>query len=262
MTDEHPVRPDPYSRVDYRRMVAWPERIRREWPFLERLLLAAPSKRVVDLGCGTGEHARFFASQGFEVVAIDASPSMLEKARESAVPAGVTFIEGDIANVATLCEGSFGAAICLGNTLPHLHTADVLARLTRGLASRLLPGGLFIVQILNYDKILTTGQQVLPVNVRRGEGEHVVFLRLMDPRPDGMVIFTPSTLRYRPDSDPPLEVVVSRNVLLRGWTRADLEPLLDKAGFVDRRLYGTVGDEPYLPAESSDLVIVARLRQT
>lgn len=73
---------DPYSRFEYRRLIAWPERIRREWPFLERLLATAPSRRLLDLGSGTGEHARFLASHGFSVVGIDASESMIETSHE------------------------------------------------------------------------------------------------------------------------------------------------------------------------------------
>jgi len=49
---------DPYSRLNYRRLIAWPERIEREWPFFEKLLHKAPSNRLLDLGCGSGEHAQ------------------------------------------------------------------------------------------------------------------------------------------------------------------------------------------------------------
>lgn len=49
MNDQMPSRADdPYSRVDYRRMVRWPERIEREWPFLRRAL--GSRGRVLDLG--------------------------------------------------------------------------------------------------------------------------------------------------------------------------------------------------------------------
>ena len=85
-----------------------------------------------------------------------------------------------------------------------------------------------------------------------------MFLRLMTPRQDGTLVFTPSTLRYRPDGDPPLEVVASRNVQLTGWRRRDLEDALEAAGFRRRELFGTVGDVAFDPARSPDLVVVAR----
>ena len=248
---------DPYSHVDYRRMVAWPQRIEREWPFLERAL--GPSGRVLDLGSGTGEHSRFLASKGFEVVGIDSSPAMLSKAADSPLPPNLTFVEGDIAEVEQLTSGAFDGAICLGNTLPHLRDVTAMARLAAGLRRRLRPGAAFLLQVLNYDKVLDTGQRSLPLNFRKDEGEgDVVFLRLMTPRPDGSVIFTPTTLRYRPDGAPAVEVVSARNVQLKGWRRRELEDALDAAGFTRREVFGTVGDVPFDPAQSPDIVIVAR----
>jgi 2-polyprenyl-3-methyl-5-hydroxy-6-metoxy-1,4-benzoquinol methylase len=39
---------------------------------------------VLDIGCGTGEHALFFAEEGFEVWGIDSAPKAIEKAKEKA----------------------------------------------------------------------------------------------------------------------------------------------------------------------------------
>jgi hypothetical protein len=71
-------------------------------------------------------------------------------------------------------------------------------------------------------------------------------------------VFTPTTLRYRPDGDPPVEVVSARNVQLKGWRRRELEDALGAAGFTRREIFGTVGDVPFDPAQSPDIVIVAR----
>ncbi len=248
---------DPYSRVDYRRLIAWPDRIRREWPFLARVLPPPPS-RLLDLGCGTGEHTRFLAEQGYEVVGVDSSETMLENAREGGPFPRVAFVDGDIVQVGSLVEGMFDGAICLGNTLPHVRERAALDAFLASLRARLREGAPFLLQILNYEKVFATRQRVLPVNIREDPEGEIVFLRLMTPREDGTVVFTPSTLRYRPSADPPLEVVATRNVELRGWRHAQLEEAFEAAGFRDRTLYGTVGPAPYAPLESPDLVIVAR----
>jgi cyclopropane fatty-acyl-phospholipid synthase-like methyltransferase len=44
---------------------------------------------VLDIGCGTGEHALFFAAEGHEVWAIDSAPLAIQKAKEKAAERGL-----------------------------------------------------------------------------------------------------------------------------------------------------------------------------
>ena len=44
---------------------------------------------VLDIGCGTGEHALFFAGEGFEVWGIDSAPLAIGKAKEKAARRGL-----------------------------------------------------------------------------------------------------------------------------------------------------------------------------
>ena len=89
MDEKNATDSDPFERVDYRRFVAWTRRIEREAPLLKRVLEKAPSMRVLDLGCGTGEHSRFLNSLGCEAVGVDRSEAMIRKAKEEPVHEGV-----------------------------------------------------------------------------------------------------------------------------------------------------------------------------
>lgn len=254
---------DPYSRVEYRRLFAWPQRIEREWPMLSRALGSGPSQRVLDLACGPGEHARRLAAEGYEVVGLDASEAMLEQARAEPVPANLRFVLGDVREIAAVTEGSFGGAVCLGNALPHLRTGDDLSRMARGLRERLLPGAPFLLQVLNYDRIFAAGERTLPVNFRpdpeAGSGEaEIAFVRLMTPQADGTVLFYPVTLRLLPGNDPPVELKHAREVHLRGWRRAELEEALAAAGFRQIEAYGGFDGAPFDPLASRDLLLIAR----
>ena len=115
-----------------------------------------------------------------------------------------------------------------------------------------------LFQVLNYDRILDKRVTSLPLNVREDEGERVVFLRLMDPRPDGTVLFNPTTLRWRPGEEPPVEVVAGTNVLLKGWRRAELEEALGVAGFRVEEVFGGMRREGWDAETSSDTVVLAR----
>lgn len=247
--------PDAYGRIAYRGLIAWPERLQREAPLLQRVLEAAPSRRVLDLGCGSGEHTRFLHAMGFEATGVDASPSQLEAAR-TADPQG-RYLQAGLTALASVVKPGQGSAICLGNTLPHLCEEADVRTFFLGLAQCLLPGAPFLLQLLNYDRILDRGERTFPVVLRPGdtEAENTVFLRLMTHHGNGRLTFTPATLRYRPGAGVPLELIAAHDVPLRGWCRAEIETLLIEGGFRLREVLGTMTGEAWSPT-SSDLVVV------
>lgn len=273
---------DPYARLQYRRLIAWPARIEREWPLLEEVLESAPARRVLDLGCGTGEHARFLAEKGFDVIGIDRSAELIAEARQLAADSGsetagshttgshttadeagsIRFVEGDLTALDELGDPAgdgelFGAAVCLGNTLPHLVDRDALGRMARGLRRQLHPGSPFLLQILNYERIFGRDVRYLPVNFRReDDGSELVFLRLMQPEDDGMVVFCPSTLRFRPGEESPVELVSSRRIRLRGWRRDEVEEIFVEAGFRRRAVFGSFDRRAYSSHSSQDLILI------
>src|SRR5664279_1550076 len=102
--------PDAYGRIAYRDLIAWPERLQREAPLLQRVLAPAPSRRVLDLDCGSGEHTRFLNSLGFEVTGVDASTSQLESAR-GAEPGG-RYLQAGLTDLERCLEAGQGGAIC------------------------------------------------------------------------------------------------------------------------------------------------------
>jgi len=90
-----------------------PERFYRTGQVLSPL----EGKRILDVGCGSGQYAVSFALSGArEVVGIDVSPVMLDMARRLAVEKGVSescrFIDGEI--MQSRIEGPFDHAIAIG----------------------------------------------------------------------------------------------------------------------------------------------------
>jgi len=251
---------DRYAKFDYSRLIAWDERLNREWPLFEELFANAPSKRILDLGSGTGEHARFLAAKGFDVTGVDSSPAMLEKSR-AGDDAGVRFLSGDLRDLPAVVDTPFGAAICVGNVLPHLNGEEDLTLLAAGLRRVLLPGAPFLLQLINYDRMEIKKERALPLSFLPDPDDKdstIIFLRTMELQPDGRVIFMPTTLRQRTDADPPIELVASRRVEIRGWRRAQIEATLRNAGFASIEALGSYQKAPFDAAESRDLILVAR----
>ena len=137
-----------------------------------------------------------------------------------------------------------------------METAD-LSRFLRSAYDILQPGGLLLIQLLNYEGMLATGKRHLPVNVRPGDdGKEIVFLRLISPSTAGRVLFFPATLELDPNAEEPLSLMMSRRVEVRAWTRSDLTPALAKAGF-SGGFRGDMAGGPFTLEESTDLVVVA-----
>lgn len=263
-----PNQPNPetlFSRTEYRRVIAWPERIRREAPFFERCLGAQPGK-LLDVGCGTGEHARHFAEAGWRVVGLDIAERMIEQAvdhaGDTAAGGSVRFEQRDASEAAALPEAPFDAAIAIGNTFAFLEDVDVLERLLRGVAQALAPNAPFLVQLLNYERIVTGDVRALGVNVRplpedEGEGD-IVFVRVFRPRADGALDFFPITLTVQPDADPPAALRSAKRGRHTPWLRDRLLPAFEAAGYDRLETFGTMADVPFDASSSPDLVVLAR----
>ena len=57
--------------------------------FVELVRRGEITGSVLDIGCGTGEHALFFAGEGLEVWGIDSAPAAIQKAQEKASQRGL-----------------------------------------------------------------------------------------------------------------------------------------------------------------------------
>jgi SAM-dependent methyltransferase len=54
---------------------------------------------VLDIGCGTGEHALFLAGRGHVVLGVDGAPAAVERARRKARERGVTSVRFVVADI-------------------------------------------------------------------------------------------------------------------------------------------------------------------
>lgn len=112
---------------------------------------------VLDLGCGTGNHARVLATRGHRVTGIDSSAGMVRVARRKArgVP-HLRFVRADMRRFDL--RRRFDAAICMDGAFTHLLTErDLLAHL-RAVRRHLAPDGVYVFEFAQPLREETQGQ--------------------------------------------------------------------------------------------------------
>jgi cyclopropane fatty-acyl-phospholipid synthase-like methyltransferase len=100
--------------------------------------------KVLDIGCGTGENAIFFASLGLEVCGLDAAPLAIEKARKKAIKRDkkVRFLLGDALHLERLKE-EFDTITDCG--LFHVFTDEERQKFAKSLRTALTDSGSYIM---------------------------------------------------------------------------------------------------------------------
>ena len=107
-----------------------------------------PIRSILDLGCGTGRHSVELARRGYQVVGVDLSEGMLERARRRAKAEGVsgtTFLLGDVQNVQL--NRQFDAVLSMFAVVGY-QISDAAVRSTlANVRQHLEPEGVFIFDV-------------------------------------------------------------------------------------------------------------------
>jgi ubiquinone/menaquinone biosynthesis C-methylase UbiE len=122
----------------------------QEVTFIEQEIDFNKTKRILDIGCGTGRHAIELAKRGYTVTGIDLSESQLKRAREKATEAkaNVQFEQSDARTLKYKDEYDVALILCEGG-FALMETDEMNFAILQGAARALKSGGTFIVTTLN-----------------------------------------------------------------------------------------------------------------
>jgi SAM-dependent methyltransferase len=143
----------------------------------------APSaKSVIEIGCGTGGHARELAALGFTVHGVDRSAGMLEAAEEKLdtvepeIRARMRFTQGDARSVRL--KQKAGAVISLFHVMSYQSSNDDLTASFATVREHLEPGGIFVFDCWYGPAVLV---EQPAVTVKRLEDVAVSITRIAEP---------------------------------------------------------------------------------
>lgn len=195
---------------------------------------------VLDLACGTGTYAIDLALKGHRVDAIDLGEEMIEIAKRKG-GLYANFVVGDMTEIKEEFEGkTYNLAYCIGNSIVHLKNKDKIQSFVDDVYSILKNEGIFIVQIVNYDRIIKYDIKSLPTIEDKLKG--VKFIRNYNYKSEeGKVEFQTELII----NDNGKEENYKNTVDLIALTKDELRSMFEKSGFDNIEVFGSFSEEEY-----------------
>ncbi|MFN0158390.1 MAG: class I SAM-dependent methyltransferase [Bacteroidota bacterium] len=243
-----------YDRLapDYDQMTGFEGRFVRERSAFKVLVDNHCITTALDAGCGTGFHSFLLARLGVAVTAVDLSAAMLEGLRRHSSEENLTIavLQASFQELPQRLSVSFDGIFCMGNALSHLLTDQDLRMALNNFSTMLNPGGLLVLQLLNYERILDQRPRVL--NTRKiGATIYTRYYEYENP----LIRFNIS--KSREGNEQPDEIITTT---LRPILQKELSVIVRDAGFESTKCFGSISMTEYLPATSQDLVVLALRR--
>lgn len=155
-----------------------------ETEFIHQLIqtYASDSQDILELGCGTGNHAVLLATKGYQVHGVDLSEEMLQKANSRLLQlhpnliSRLQFTQGDIRYIRL--NQRFNVIISLFHVISYQTTNDDLIAAFATVKEHLQPGGIFIFDIWYGPAVLT---EVPKTRVKRLSDDKIIVTRIAEP---------------------------------------------------------------------------------
>jgi SAM-dependent methyltransferase len=200
-------------------------------------VLRPDARRLLDVACGTGEHALHLARRGYLVDGVDIEPSFVALASAKNRGGEGRFVQGDM--TALELGARYDVVLCLFSSIGYALTVENLERAVAGFARHLRPGGLALVEPWFGPGQMTPGR----VNLKTAEARGLTVCRMSHTEIAGRV----SRLRFEyiiGDSrglERRSELhelgLFTREEMERAFRRAGFRVELDEEGIYDRGLY-------------------------
>ena len=130
-------------------------------------------KKILELGCGTGNYTQILLERGYEITGVDISENMLKIAKEKCT---CNFIRGSIRDISI--NDRFDACIAMFAVMGYITENSDIVKVLNNVRRHLKPDGLFVFDVWNGLAVL----RILPeLRIKVVENDEVKILRIADP---------------------------------------------------------------------------------
>ncbi len=190
---------------------------------------------VLDIGCGTGNKTVHFSAGASGITGIDSDGGMIAKAQRGNSRANIRYVVQDMRGIgAAFKDTPFDGILCLGNTLVHLPSPRAIGELLGDVYGLLRPGGVFVFQILNYDRLMARNITSLPDL----ETPHVRFTRRYAWNGADMHFVTSIHIKATGET-------LHNDIILYPLRKDELTAMLTAAGFPQPDYFGSYQGGPH-----------------
>lgn len=133
---------------------------------------------ILDCACGIGTQAIGLAALEYSVTASDISDREIAEAKERAAKnhVKIPFKYADFCALAEAFSEQFDIVICMDNALPHMLSKDALEAAVKSITNQIVPGGMFVASIRDYDALLQEKPPYSPPYIHKtAKGQRVSF---------------------------------------------------------------------------------------
>lgn len=206
-------------------------------------------KDAADLGCGSGLDAIALSSLGLDVTAFDPSVLMLKKAKENAARNNkkIVFINSGIEKIPIKYKQKFDIVFSLGNTIANISPSQI-SKAFGNIFMMLKTGGKFVLQILNYSRILKRKEKIVGIQNKDG----FTFIRFYDFHHNFLNF---NILRFN-RANPEERLLSSTKII--PYNSTFIVSILRNQGFKKIKCFGSLSLHKFQKSESKDLLISAK----
>jgi len=212
------------------------KRADKEVAFVRKALRLRKGQRILDICCGYGRHSVRFAKSGLQVTGLDRNDLFLRRAQRAAKKDGaqVSWVKTDVRQMEL--QPSFDAAVNLFTSIGYFEREDDNYQIVVRGAAALKPGGRFLLDTINRDRVIRNPQRCMWLPMGRGVVlESPAFDWQRGRLNSRRILVYPNGKRRE------------TRISLRLYTVAEVASMFERAGLTVTQVYGTFDGADYDP---------------